>query len=115
MYRYRNENTGDVVERPDRSARLDALPNWELVDQPAAESEVRMVGEHGPEPDLATLDDPAPHDPAPPTLERPAQADLKAAWVEWAVRCGADRAEAEATNKADLIAAYGRDDTDSEE
>lgn len=39
--------------------------------------------------------------------KRPAKADNKAAWVDWAVTCGADRAEAEASTKDELITAYG--------
>ena len=48
-------------------------------------------------------------EPAPEVAEptKPAAADPKAAWVDWAVSLGADRDEAEATTKADLIAAYG--------
>lgn len=36
MYRYRNRNTDDVVEREERSPRLDHLPNWDLIEQPPA-------------------------------------------------------------------------------
>ncbi|MEV4335760.1 hypothetical protein [Streptomyces sp. NPDC049590] len=39
MIRYRNENTGDVVERENADARLEALANWE-----------RLVGDEQPEP-----------------------------------------------------------------
>lgn len=42
-----------------------------------------------------------------PEAKRPAKADAKAAWVDWAVTCGADRAEAEASTKDELITAYG--------
>jgi hypothetical protein len=38
---------------------------------------------------------------------RPAQADNKAAWVDWAVSQGVDRDDAEAYTKADLIELYG--------
>lgn len=38
---------------------------------------------------------------------RPAKAAEKAAWVDFAVAQGADRAEAEASSKQDLIATYG--------
>lgn len=54
-------------------------------------------------------------EPAPePELEeesdgRPVQADNKAAWVDWAVSQGADREEAEAATKAELIDDYGSD------
>lgn len=45
---------------------------------------------------------------------RPPQSAPKAAWVDWAVSQGADRAEANATSKADLIEAYGYDRTEQE-
>jgi hypothetical protein len=37
---------------------------------------------------------------------QPTSADNKAAWVDWAVSQGADRTEAEASTKADLIERY---------
>jgi hypothetical protein len=39
--------------------------------------------------------------------ERPPRAAAKAAWVDYAVTQGADRAEADGMSKDDLIAAYG--------
>lgn len=39
--------------------------------------------------------------------DRPAKNDSKAAWVDYAVSQGADRDEAEASTKDDLIAAHG--------
>lgn len=39
--------------------------------------------------------------------EPPAHSDLKADWVAYAVKCGADPDEAENTTKADLIELYG--------
>jgi hypothetical protein len=45
---------------------------------------------------------------------RPPQSAPKAAWVDYAVSQGAEREEAGATSKADLIDAYGRDDTEQE-
>ncbi|GII63550.1 hypothetical protein Skr01_36350 [Sphaerisporangium krabiense] len=45
---------------------------------------------------------------------RPPQSAPKAAWVDYAVSQGADRGEAEATSKADLIDRYGRDQADEE-
>jgi hypothetical protein len=47
----------------------------------------------------------AEREPAEP--KRPAKTDNKAAWVDWAVANDADRAEAEAMTKDDLIKAYG--------
>lgn len=40
---------------------------------------------------------------------RPAQNDPKAAWVDWAVSQGADRDEADALTKAELIEFYGKE------
>jgi len=34
MARYRNRNTGDVVEYDEPNARLEALDNWERLDRP---------------------------------------------------------------------------------
>ncbi|GII84592.1 hypothetical protein Ssi03_25820 [Sphaerisporangium siamense] len=45
---------------------------------------------------------------------RPPQSAPKAAWVDYAVSQGADREQAEATSKADLIDRYGRDQADEE-
>lgn len=44
--------------------------------------------------------------PAPPT-KRPADSAPKAAWVAWAVACGADPEEASGANKGDLVERYG--------
>jgi hypothetical protein len=48
-------------------------------------------------------------EPAPPA-GRPPQAADKAAWVAYAVTCGADQAEAEGATKAALIEQYGKGD-----
>jgi len=48
-----------------------------------------------------------PDAPEPDEPKRPGRADNKAAWVDWAVANDADRAEAEAMTKDDLIKAYG--------
>lgn len=55
-----------------------------------------------------TEDGSGPAEPVP--VPRPAQAADKAAWVAWAVQCGAEQAEAEAATKADLIEQYGKGD-----
>lgn len=41
------------------------------------------------------------------TAGKPATSDRKADWVDWAVAQGADRDEAEAATKADLVEQYG--------
>jgi hypothetical protein len=43
--------------------------------------------------------------PGPPT-KAPAKADAKAAWVAWAIACGANPDDAEAMTKTDLIDTY---------
>lgn len=45
MIRYRNHNTGDVVERSSEDARLEMLPNWErLGDDEKADPAVERDG-----------------------------------------------------------------------
>ena len=44
------------------------------------------------------------------TAVKPAQADPKAAWIDWAISQGADADEAEALTKAELIEFYGGSD-----
>lgn len=44
-----------------------------------------------------------------PSASRPPQAADKAAWVAYAVACGAEQADAEAATKAVLIEQYGKD------
>jgi hypothetical protein len=88
---FRNRNNGEVVEAMTGTAlhaRLDRLPNWDEVDPT----------------NLPTTD--APPDTNPVT-EAPAQSATKAEWVDYAVARGADRAEAEATTKANLVALFG--------
>lgn len=46
----------------------------------------------------------------PDAVGRPARAARKADWVAYAVAQGADRTEAEASTKDDLVTAYGGDD-----
>jgi hypothetical protein len=53
-----------------------------------------------PEPEPAPEPEP---EPEPESVERPARADAKADWVEFAVACGWSRDDAEAATKADLV------------
>lgn len=34
MPKYRNDNTGDIVEYDEPDPRLEALPNWQRIDEP---------------------------------------------------------------------------------
>lgn len=45
-----------------------------------------------------------------PLVARPPQVADKAAWVAWAVACGANQADAEQATKAALIEQYGKGD-----
>lgn len=58
-----------------------------------------------PEPTPEVQDDPVPTplDPA----DRPARSATKSEWVDWAVKAGADRSDAENMTKTDLIEVYG--------
>ena len=66
----------------------------------------RLVDPSAPEPEPESESEPVPE---PEESARPAQADNKAAWVDWAVSQGVDREEAEAFTKAELIELYGSD------
>lgn len=37
MPKYRNANTDDVVEYDEPNSRLEALPNWQRIDEPKPE------------------------------------------------------------------------------
>ncbi|WCN06062.1 hypothetical protein [Streptomyces sp. M92] len=125
MIRYRNHNTGDVVERRQEDARLEMLPNWE-----------RLAGDEKPGPVEAdgVLSRPqaspgaAPTDPESPQAETerefaeqqeeagdpPAKSASKEAWVEYAqARAVSDeeRAEIPSLTKDMLIAKYGEQPT----
>ncbi|MFE3197169.1 hypothetical protein [Embleya sp. NPDC059237] len=81
------------------------LPLSEPIAERLARGHLRRVNPDGSpwtDPDDA---DPA-EVPAPPT-ERPAPSAPKAAWVGWAVACGADPETADGMTKADLIEKYG--------
>lgn len=53
-------------------------------------------------------DPPAPEPiPGPDPADRPARSAVRAEWVEWAVKSGASRTDAESMTKADLIEVYG--------
>lgn len=105
MYRYRNVNTGDEVELPERSRRLDALANWLLL--------------AGPPPADAPAPDPGPGDEntlggvgagdasGPEDTKPPARSASKAEWVRFAIAMGADPATADAMTKDKLLATYG--------
>lgn len=43
----------------------------------------------------------------PDVANRPARSATKEAWIDWAVECGADRADAKSMTKQDLIEVYG--------
>ncbi|MFJ9558279.1 hypothetical protein ACIRPH_31115 [Nocardiopsis sp. NPDC101807] len=88
MFTYKNANTGDEVSYPERSLRLDNLPNWELTSEPDASSEpVSSKGK------------------ADQASEKPKSGDDKATWVAYiAATTGRSEAEAADLTKAELIA-----------
>lgn len=53
--------------------------------------------------------DPPPAEPipGPDPADRPARSAVRSEWVEWAVKSGASRTDAESMTKADLIEVYG--------
>ncbi|WP_086705597.1 hypothetical protein [Streptomyces antimycoticus] len=93
MIRYRNSNTGDVVERPEPSARLERLPNWERLDTPKAPAGGGGGSPSGPEAD-----------------KPPARSASKAEWQEYARSHAEDSDENDAIDgmtKEQLIEQYG--------
>lgn len=66
---------------------------------PKVEEKPTPDPEPTPEPDPT----PTPLDPA----DRPARSATKSEWVDWAVKAGASREEAESMTKTDLIEVYG--------
>ncbi|GGO63196.1 hypothetical protein [Nonomuraea cavernae] len=93
MYVYRNSNTGGIYETPQRSARLDGLPNWLLIDAP---------DEQPAEPVTAPLARPS----------RPLDTDNKAAWMEYAISRGMPERDARALSKASLVKEFGQEEDD---
>ena len=91
---------GDVLtdlEESDVPRLLAAGAIREVTDEPETEAE-----------DESTPEPPIPTEPAPEggrRVEQPKRTALKDEWVEFAVAKGLDRADAEAMNKDDLIAA----------
>jgi hypothetical protein len=93
MYVYRNSNNGGIFETPRRSARLEALPNWLLIDAPDEE----------PAEPVATP-------PAKPS--RPLDTDNRATWIDYAISRGMPAGDARALSKASLVKEFGREDDD---
>lgn len=52
--------------------------------------------------------DPVPEPiPGPDPADRPARSAVRSEWVEWAIKSGASRSDAESMTKSDLIEVYG--------
>ncbi|MCQ6250910.1 hypothetical protein [Streptomyces malaysiensis] len=95
MIRYRNSNTGDTVERPEPSARLERLPNWERLDTPE-ETPAPATGGGGPS--------------GPEADKPPARSASKAEWQEYARSQAKDSDENDAIDgmtKDQLVEQYG--------
>lgn len=119
MIRYRNDNTGDVVEREHEDARLEMLPNWRRLDEDEQPGPVRPDGvlsrpQASPG---ATLTD-SPQAEAEREFEEqqeeagepPAKSASKDTWVEYALaRAVSDeeRQEIPGLTKDMIIAKYG--------
>lgn len=84
MPTYRNSNTKDVVELDAPSARLDALANWERIDEPEA-----------------------PAEPAPPAVDdKPKGNASREEWVAYAAANGIDDLTDE-DSRDDIRALFG--------
>jgi hypothetical protein len=101
MWRYRNANTGQVVDIPERDACLDMLPNWSAV--PAE-----------PEPLAPALPPPADLVTAAKAGVRPPEGANKTAWIAYAVARGMSEADAKGLRKDALIEEFG-ENSDNEE
>ncbi|MFE9921565.1 hypothetical protein ACFYQA_08280 [Streptomyces sp. NPDC005774] len=124
MFVYRNNNTGDVVRYEYRSARLDMLPNWELLQEPEAPAgpEPQDPGPATQEPGQQGGAETPPTEPpgggggdgdGPGALERPARSANKADWQAYARSLAQDSDEEAAIDgltKEQLIEQYGSDD-----
>lgn len=90
MFVYRNANNGDEVAYPVRRARLDRLPNWELVSSPA-------------DPPVPAVE--VPESVPGPAPKRPGKAEAKAVWEAYiAATTDLSDAEAHDLTKAGLVA-----------
>ncbi|MFJ4009461.1 hypothetical protein [Streptomyces sp. NPDC090026] len=119
-YTYRNENTGQVVSQPRPHPRLEMLPNWHRIAEPAPPPE--------PAPDLQEPEAPppvpdqaaTPGEPLPPLPDSaypadsqpllPPQSAPKADWQAYAASLAQDSDEAALVatlTKAELINRYG--------
>lgn len=113
MYRYKNHNTGHIVERAECSSRLEHLPNWECIHapQPAPSSEQTPAAS-------------APLDTNPPGgggegeggsgpddgVKRPARSANKATWQAYARAVAQEAEELDAIDdmtREQLLEAYG--------
>jgi hypothetical protein len=94
--------------------RADLAAAYETATDKAVRANLAACGaEHGMYVEGDKLVDPSAEEPAaapepePEPSGSPAVADNKAAWIDWAVSEGADREEAEALTKAELVEFYG--------
>ncbi len=104
MFVYRNKNTGDVVEREHRSARLEMLPNWETLQEPEARTEP------GPQEPQEPSGGGGGNGSGPGVIERPARSAPKADWVAYARTRAQDSDEDAAIDdltKEQLVDQYG--------
>ncbi|MFI6182537.1 hypothetical protein ACIA8R_43910 [Nonomuraea sp. NPDC051191] len=97
-YQYKNVNTGQVVQYPHRSARLDALEVWILIGVPDEPAAGPVQGQAGPGlADVATA------------ITRPAEHEPKKEWVAYAIQRGMKPRDAQALSKQALIEEFGQE------
>lgn len=102
-YQYRNINTGQTVEYPHRSARLDALDVWILIGAPEETPASPVQGQAGPGlADVAA------------GVIRPAEHEPKKEWVAYAISRGMAARDAQALSKAALVEEFGQEEGDED-
>ncbi|MFG2076973.1 hypothetical protein [Nonomuraea maritima] len=103
-YQYRNSNTGQVVQYPNRSARLDALEVWILIGAPDQPDPGPVQGQAGPGlADVAA------------GVIRPAEHEPKKEWVAYAIKRGMPARDAAALSKQALIEEFGEGGDDGQD
>lgn len=107
MFVYKNSNTGDEVAFPQRHARLDHLPNWELVSQPEQAAEEPTEPPADEETPATPEDDESTVDEGEDMVEVPRRNAKKTEWIDFAVSQGMDRDEADEMTRDQLADRFG--------
>ncbi|MGI5196577.1 hypothetical protein ACQEVY_23495 [Streptomyces sp. CA-288835] len=113
MFVYRNNNTSDVVQYEHRSARLDMLPNWELLSEPepsGATEEPSAQGDAPQEKPNEPSDGGGDSGSGSDDVQRPARSASKADWQAYArarTQDSDEEAAIDGLTKDQLIEQYG--------